>query len=225
MKKRTILTMAALLITGIVLTACDADTSEVYTPTPERTEAPREHDDYNPENDSDEPDFPDDEIYFPDVGDDEDLEPISFLPVTIPSAQTPSGFAGFAVYLDERQSLTSWGGEPGWFRVTDDTGRVVMSIGQFANIGMTAHEWVRDMVERFAEDDVYLTYMPPIADFPFFVMPRTVVSGEGIEGQSFIRDNERGGIFYINIILCPDDWEFGAGLSLLHSLTTFEVAG
>ena len=229
MKKRTILMITALLITSIALAACRNINPQDYgVPPPELPMLPVATDDEDDDHDSvnvQYEEYEPTEVYFPAFDGVENPELVNFIPVTIPSARTPAGYAGFNIALDERFTLDSRVGEPGWFRVLDDTGQIIMSIGQIPNVGMTAEEWVHDMIDSLAEDGIFHTYTSPIADFPFFVMPRTVISGEGLEGQLFIRDNGAGGIFYINIMLFPIDWEVGAGLSLLHSLTTFEVVG
>jgi len=64
---------------------------------------------------------------------------------------------------------------------------------------------------------------PPTEEFPFFAMEKMPANEDGDLMQRFARDNEKGGIFLISILLSPEEWEDGHGARLLEALATFEV--
>jgi hypothetical protein len=151
-------------------------------------------------------------------------------PTVISSVDLPEGFAGFSLYLSEGYTLQPTpGGDYGFFQVFYNTGAWIMSIAQLTQYA-TAEEWIYDMIAAINAESYMLTgtgsirtYERPTAEFPFFAMERHIASVEGREIQRFIRDNGKGGIFFISIFLFTDEWETGHGPHLLEALASFEV--
>lgn len=135
----------------------------------------------------------------------------------------PDGFAGFSLELEQGYVIEPWASEPGWFRISfGHEYAYLMHIGQLPYVG-TAQEYINDMVSIWNDGGMELSYEPPTAHFPFFAMERLIASGEGEQVQTFMRDNEKGGVFYITIQLFEHDWETERGASLLQTLASFEV--
>jgi hypothetical protein len=149
--------------------------------------------------------------------------------VTVLSSDLPEGFAGFSLILHEMYALAAWVNNDGFFIVPNNYGHWHMSIAQLTDYS-SAEEWVYTMIERaniesqiLAGVDANRTYKPPTAEFPFFAMERMPANEDGDLTQRFARDNGKGGIFLINILLSPEEWEDGHGSRLLEALASFEV--
>ena len=217
MKKYGILIFTLALL--FTLAACADGAADIPTPeAPPSAEAPAtepEPPDDNCVNEAAEPEAPESPADF-----DPDVPRMGH--VVISTAEIPAGFSGFSIDLPEGYFLQPWWGNEGWFRISyGDSGWPLMDIGQILDI--TAEEFVHQMEISWAEEDIIITYERPTADFPYFVRPRFVASGEGNEMQDFIRDNGQGGIFFVTILLYPEEWETGHGPNLRQTLRMLEV--
>ena len=135
-----------------------------------------------------------------------------------------NGYSGFTFDLDNEYTFEPWASEEGQFRVFDSYGAWMMIINQTPEIEKTVEEWVISRADIFsAEGTPPLGWTPPTDDFPFYKFEGYVASGEGNVMREFVRDNGRGGIFNISILLFPPQWEEAHGPRLLDSLSTFEV--
>jgi len=133
------------------------------------------------------------------------------------------GLSGFVIYLDESYTLESWEPEFGDYRVFDEMGFWLMMISQKPNIGKTPEEWVIEHALEFGTEEVPYKYSRPTAEFPYYAFEEYVASGEGNIMREFVRDNGKGGVFFISILLFPSQWEQGHGPSLLYSISFMEV--
>jgi len=135
-----------------------------------------------------------------------------------------NGYSGFSFDLDNEYTFEPWANEHGQYRVFDSYGTWMMTINQTQDIGMTVEEWVISMAEFFAiEGNPALGWSSPTEEFPFYEFEGYIYSGAGNVMREFMRDNGRGGIFNISILLFPNQWEEHHGPQLLESLSTFEI--
>ena len=89
---------------------------------------------------------------------------------------------------------------------------------------MTVEEWVIDRAELLSgEGNPPLGWTPPAEDFPFYIFEEYISGSAGHVMREFVRDNGRGGIFNISILLFPNQWEEEHGPQLMESLSTFEI--
>ena len=145
--------------------------------------------------------------------------------IVVYASELPKGFAGFSFFLENGFTFEPepWSRESGWFIISNGTREYIMSIGQFPNIGMSEKEYMDDLASIFG------AYEPPTEDFPFYSFSRFIGASDSISGdhelemQRFYRDNRKGGVFLIQIILLPEEWEKGYDISLKQALESFAV--
>ena len=151
------------------------------------------------------------------------VDPVNY--IVVYSNELPDGFAGFSFFLDERYTFKPepWSIDSGWFIISNGIRERVMSIGQFPNIGMTEKEYIEDLASI-----LNLAYEPPTEYFPFYSFQRFIGGSDSlgvneIEMQRFLLYNGKGGMFLIQILLFPEEWEGGYADRLIQALKTFRV--
>jgi hypothetical protein len=159
-----------------------------------------------------------------------EVEPNADNYIVVYPSELPEGLAGFSLFLHESYTFKPHPtlGDWGWFSISDGNREHIMTIGQL-NPENGDMEGMSESAFLERQASIYGAYEPPTEDFLFYKFPRFIGASDSleiseIEMQRFYSDNRKGGLFFIQILLLPEEWEKGYDYDLIRAIKSFRIA-